>query len=121
MIVGLAGIGLAVVMYGVATGIPAMLAKRFGAIYRFLLNKWYFDELYDAIFVRPAFKLGRGFWKDGDGAVIDGLGVDNVAAKALLAAKSMVRLQTGYVFHYAFAMLIGVLILTSWYLLRFMG
>jgi NADH-quinone oxidoreductase subunit L len=95
-----------------------MLAARFHAVYRFLLNKWYFDELYDAVFVRPAFALGRGFWKGGDGALIDGVGPDGVAAAALRVARGAVRLQTGYIFHYAFAMLIGVLILVTWYLFR---
>jgi NADH-quinone oxidoreductase subunit L len=98
-----------------------MLAERFQAIYRFLLNKWYFDELYDAVFVRPAFILGRGLWKSGDGALIDGVGPDGVAAAAVRIARGAVRLQTGYIFHYAFAMLIGVLILVTWYLFRVAG
>ena len=85
------------------------------------LNKWYFDELYDAIFVRPAFAIGRGLWKGGDGALIDGVGPDGVAAATLRIARGAVRLQTGYIFHYAFAMLIGVLILVTWYLFRVAG
>ena len=56
------------------SGLPARLAPRFRALYLFLLNKWYFDELYDRLFVRRAFALGDGLWKTGDGAVIDGLG-----------------------------------------------
>ena len=75
------------------------------------LNKWYFDELYDFIFVRPALWLGRLFWKGGDGRIIDGLGPDGVSARVLDAARSAVRLQTGYVYHYAFAMLLGVVAL----------
>ncbi|MFO1154677.1 MAG: NADH-quinone oxidoreductase subunit L [Rhodospirillales bacterium] len=119
--VGVAGIALAYVMYMFVPGLPARLAGTFQAVYRFLLNKWYFDELYDWLFVRPAFAIGRGFWKGGDGQLIDGLGPDGVAATALRIARGASRLQTGYIFHYAFAMLIGVLILVSWYLLRVAG
>ena len=77
-------------------------------LYRFLLNKWYFDELYDIIFVRPAKWLGRLLWKSGDGMIIDGLGPDGMSARVVDITRGVVRLQTGYVYHYAFAMLIGV-------------
>ncbi len=82
----------------------------------FLLNKWYFDELYDLIFVRPAFWLGRLFWKGGDGAIIDRLGPDGVAARVVDVTGRVVKLQSGYIYHYAFAMLIGVAALITWYL-----
>ncbi len=118
LVVGLAGIGLAYLLYMFTSGIPAMLASRFRAVYEFLLNKWYFDELYDGVLVRPAMRLGRGLWKSGDGALIDGVGPDGVAAAAVRIARGAVRLQSGYIFHYAFAMLIGVLILVTWYLFR---
>ena len=121
LVVGVAGIGLAYVMYVLAPGLPGALAGRFGAIYRFVFNKWYFDELYDALFVRPAFYIGHGLWKSGDGALIDGVGPDGIAAATLNLARRATRLQTGYVFHYAFAMLIGVLILITWYLFRSAG
>ncbi len=121
VVVGLAGIALAYIMYMFAPGLPAAVAGRFQAVYRFLLNKWYFDELYDAIFVRPAFVLGRGFWKSGDGTLIDGIGPDGVAGATLNLARRATRLETGYLYHYAFAMLIGILILVSWYLLRSAG
>ncbi len=85
-------------------------------LYRFLLNKWYFDELYDRIFVRPAMRLGRFLWKVGDGRIIDGLGPDGIAARVIDVTRGVVRLQTGYVYHYAFAMLIGVAALFTCYL-----
>ena len=85
-------------------------------LYRFLLNKWYFDELYDRIFVRPAFWLGNLFWKGGDQNIIDRLGPDGVAARVVDVTKSVVRLQSGYLYHYAFAMLIGVAALITYYL-----
>ncbi len=116
--VGAAGIALAVVLYLVAPGLPAAIAGRFQAIYQFLVHKWYFDELYDFLFVRTAFWLGRGFWKTGDGALIDGCGPDGIAAATRDLARRMGRLQSGYVYHYAFAMLIGVVTLITWYLLK---
>lgn len=115
--VGLAGIALAYVMYSLAPGLPAALVARFRGIHRFLVHKWYFDEIYDAVFVRPAFYLGRQFWKTGDGALIDGLGPDGLAAATVDLARRGGRLQSGFVYHYAFAMLIGVVVLVSWYLL----
>ena len=115
---GAIGIALAYFLYMFTEGIPERLANRFRGLYAFLLNKWYFDELYDRIFVRPAFVVGRGLWKSGDGALIDGVGPDGIAATALRIARGAVRLQSGYIFHYAFAMLIGILLLVSWYLLH---
>jgi NADH-quinone oxidoreductase subunit L len=77
-------------------------------LYQFLLNKWYFDELYDFIFVRPAMWLGRVLWKKGDGTVIDGYGPNGIAARVQGVTAWVVKLQTGYLYHYAFAMLIGM-------------
>ncbi len=115
-VVGVAGIALAYLLYSVAPGVPAVLARTFSGLYRFLLNKWYFDELYDFLFVRPAFYLGRGFWKGGDGMLIDGVGPDGVAAASRAIARQMSRLQSGYVYHYAFAMMIGVAAFVTWYM-----
>jgi NADH-quinone oxidoreductase subunit L len=110
----LGGFALSYLYYIAAPSLPAATARMFEPIYLFLLNKWYFDELYDWIFVRPAFWLGRLFWKKGDGAIIDGLGADNLASRVLQTTGRVVKLQTGYVYHYAFAMLIGVaLIITA--------
>ena len=113
---GVIGIALATVMYLLRPGWPAALAARLKATYLFLLNKWYFDELYDRLFVRPSFIVGKGFWKAGDGALIDGVGPDGVAAATRNLAVKATRLQSGYVYHYAFAMLIGIAGLVSWYL-----
>jgi NADH-quinone oxidoreductase subunit L len=120
-IVGVAGIGLAVLLYLVAPALPARIAGTFSALYRFLLNKWYFDELYDLLFVRPAMAIGRGFWKIGDGLVIDGMGPDGIAARTVAIARWVAARQTGYIYHYAFAMLSGVVILVSWYLFQTAG
>ena len=95
---------------------PQRLAGTFPALYRFLLNKWYFDELYDFLFVRPAFALGRLVLERRRRQIIDGFGPDGVSARVLDVARSAARLQTGYVYHYAFAMLLGAAALTTWYL-----
>ena len=116
--VGVTGIGLAFVLYMLAPGLPALIAGRFQIIHRFLVKKWYFDELYDLVFVRPAFYLGRGFWKTGDGSLIDGVGPDGVSAAVLNLARRASALQTGYLYHYAFAMLTGVVVLVTWYLFQ---
>jgi NADH-quinone oxidoreductase subunit L len=117
LVVAVAGIALAWLMYIRRPELPGLLAERLRPLYLFLLNKWYFDEFYDWAFVRPAHYLGRNLWKSGDGAVIDGVGPDGVAAVALNLARRASRLQTGYLYHYAFAMLIGVFLLATWYIL----
>jgi NADH-quinone oxidoreductase subunit L len=94
--------------YILREGMGARIAARRGLLWSFLYNKWYFDELYDAIFVRPAKALGDLFWKGGDKAVIDGLGPDGVSAVSYVIGKLTGRAQTGYVYHYAFVMLLGV-------------
>ena len=96
--------------------IPVELARQHPMLYRFLLNKWYFDELYDFIFVGPVKRIGRFLWKFGDGYIIDGFGPDGVSARVLDLTRRVVRLQTGYLYHYAFAMLIGVAGLITWFM-----
>src|SRR5581483_10529340 len=106
---------IAIYFYIFRPDIPVELARQHEGLYRFLLNKWYFDELYDFIFVRPALWVGRVFWKQGDGRVIDGLGPDGVSARVLDVTRNVVRLQSGYLYHYAFAMLIGAAALITWF------
>ena len=110
------GFLLALYVYVLAPGTAQRIAASNPLLYKFLLNKWYFDELYNLIFVRPAFWLGRLFWKGGDGRIIDGMGPDGISARVIDVTNRVVRLQSGYVYHYAFAMLIGVAALISWYL-----
>jgi NADH-quinone oxidoreductase subunit L len=110
------GFALAWLMYVRSPDIPRRLADQHGPLYQFLLNKWYFDELYDFLFVRPAMWLGRFLWKRGDGWLIDGFGPDGVAARVVDITNRVVRIQTGYVYHYAFAMLIGVAALITFYM-----
>ena len=93
---------------------PKNLAQQHRLLYRFLLNKWYFDELYDFLFVRPAKRLGTFLWTKGDGWLIDGFGPDGIAARVSAAASRVARWQSGYLYHYAFAMMIGVAALVTW-------
>ncbi len=111
-----AGFVVAWFFYVRRPGVPIELARQHEVLYRFLLNKWYFDELYDTIFVRPVKWLGRTLWKRGDGWLIDGLGPDGVSARVLDVTRSVVRLQSGYLYHYAFAMLIGAALFITWFM-----
>ena len=113
LIAMLTGFAIAWVYYIKAPWLPAATAKAFRPLYLFLLNKWYIDELYDWLFVKPAFALGRFFWKAGDGAVIDGT-INGTAASVAAVTGRVVKLQTGYMYHYAFVMLIGVAALLTW-------
>jgi NADH-quinone oxidoreductase subunit L len=96
---------------------PKRLAASQQGLYQFLLNKWYFDELYDFLFVRSAKALGRFLWKKGDVAVIDNYGPNGVAARVVDVTNRVVKLQSGYLYHYAFAMLLGIAALVTWMML----
>ncbi len=115
-IVMVAGFALAYLFYIRDTSLPVKLAAQQEPLYKFLLNKWYFDELYWNFITRPAMCLGRFLWKKGDGFVIDGFGPDGVSSRVVDVTRGVVRLQTGYVYHYAFAMMIGVAALISWFM-----
>jgi NADH-quinone oxidoreductase subunit L len=112
-VAGVVGIALAWYAYMTTSRLPERIVAQHEPLHKFLLNKWYFDELYNAVFIRPAFWIGRQLWKKGDGKVIDGLGPDGVAATTIKAAKRVAALQTGYVYHYAFAILIGVVVFVT--------
>ena len=108
LIVSILGLLFAAWMYIVKEGIGAKWAAAKGPVYLFLYNKWFFDELYDATFVRAAKFLGDLFWKGGDQKLIDGLGPDGISALSLRVGKGAGRLQSGFLYHYAFVMLLGV-------------
>ena len=110
--------GFAVAWFGYIYDVsaPARWMRVNPTLYRFVFHKWYFDELYDYIFVKPAFWIGRLFWRGGDMGIIDRFGPDGVSAAVVDVTRQAVKLQTGYIYHYAFAMLIGVTLLITWYL-----
>ncbi|MEE4153929.1 MAG: NADH-quinone oxidoreductase subunit L [Erythrobacter sp.] len=113
----LAGLGGAIYAYILAPGVPDAFVRRFGALHQFVFRKWYFDELYDAIFVRPAFWFGRQFWKLGDIGTIDRFGPNGIAwvvERGSLAAKTI---QSGYLYTYALIMLLGLIAATTYALL----
>jgi NADH-quinone oxidoreductase subunit L len=111
-VVGLSGIALAYLLYMLAPSFPGRLAASFGGVYRFLLNKWYFDDLYDAIFVRPARALARVLWQTADARIIDGV-PNGAASLADDVAGGAVRIQTGRVASYAFVMIAGLAVFVT--------
>ncbi|HEX7391129.1 MAG TPA: NADH-quinone oxidoreductase subunit L [Acidiphilium sp.] len=116
LLLAVAGIGIAYWFYELAPGLPARLAQAFPGVYDFLLNKWYFDELYDLVFVRPAWRLGRMIWRVGDEKVIDGI-PDGIVRLTSDASGQAVKLQSGSIAVYGFVMLIGLVVLVSLFLL----
>ena len=116
LLFALAGIGLSYMYYIAMPWLPDATVKRFPGIHALFYNKWYFDEIYDALLVQPALRIGRFFWKKGDGATIDGLGADNIAARAQDMAGVLMRFQSGYLYHYAFVMLVGVAALVTYFM-----
>ncbi len=107
--------------YIVNPALPKALARNQPVLYRFLLNKWYFDEIYDFLFVRPAQWLGTFLWRKGDGTVIDGTINEISMGLVPWVTRLAGRAQSGYLFHYAFAMVIGLVVLTLWLGLRSAG
>jgi NADH-quinone oxidoreductase subunit L len=115
------GLATAYWFYIVNPSLPRRLAENQRYLYLFLLNKWYFDEVYDFLFLRPAQWLGRFLWKRGDGAVIDG-GINGLALGVIpFITRLAGRAQSGYIFTYAFAMVLGIVVLVTWVTLRAAG
>jgi NADH-quinone oxidoreductase subunit L len=110
----LLGLAVAYWAYMLDKSIPGRFVATFGGLYRFLLNKWYFDELYDLIFVRPAFALGRFLWKRGDQQTIDRFGPNGAAAVVKFGSVASGKLQSGYVYTYALVMLLGLAAAATW-------
>ncbi|XDZ64577.1 NADH-quinone oxidoreductase subunit L [Alphaproteobacteria bacterium LSUCC0684] len=121
LIVGIGGVALAFVMYIAMPSLPARMAELFRPLHQLFFHKWYVDEIYDALFVRPAVRFGRFLWMRGDLRTIDAFGPDGVSGMVARLSAVTSRFQTGYVFHYAFAMLIGVVALILWYARAFGG
>tara|TARA_R100001224_G_scaffold48200_2_gene27825 strand:- start:251 stop:2242 length:1992 start_codon:yes stop_codon:yes gene_type:complete len=115
-IVMLIGLFVAWLAYIKDTSIPGKTAEQLGPIYRFLYNKWYFDELYHYLFIVPAFWLGRQFWKLGDVGTIDRFGPNGIAWVVEKGAVGARRFQTGYLYSYALVMLLGLVAAITWVL-----
>jgi NADH-quinone oxidoreductase subunit L len=115
---GALGIFLAYVAYMFRPGIPAIMSRVFRPLHRLFFNKWFFDELYDLLFVRTAVALGRGFWRIGDQGIIDRFGPDGSASVSRRIAGALSRFQSGFVYQYAFVMMIAVIAMVSWFFFR---
>jgi NADH-quinone oxidoreductase subunit L len=114
----LLGLGLAWQMYIRQPQLPGQLARNQRHLYAFLLNKWYFDEIYDAIIVRPARGAAGVLWKRGDGSIIDGA-INGLALGVVpFFSRLAGRAQSGYLFHYAFAMVLGIVLIVTWLMIR---
>ncbi|GIU66104.1 NADH-quinone oxidoreductase subunit L [Candidatus Phycosocius spiralis] len=118
LVVMVVGLGAALYFYFFNEDLGKKIADRKRLAHAFLQNKWYFDELYEIIFVKAARVLGDFFWKIGDGKIIDGLGPNGIAGTLNFGSKKAVKIQSGYVYHYAFLMLIAVVALGALVLLR---
>jgi NADH-quinone oxidoreductase subunit L len=114
----LVGLFTAWMMYIRSETAPASVARHFDPLYKFFLNKWYFDELYNLIFVKPAFWFGRLFWKGGDVGIIDRFGPNGSAFAVSLTSRLAVRMQSGYLYTYALVMLLGLVAAISWLMVQ---
>jgi NADH-quinone oxidoreductase subunit L len=110
----LIGLAIAYRNYIARPGAPAAFVAMFPGVHKFLMHKWYFDELYDLIFVRPAMALGRFFWKRGDEQTIDRFGPHGAAYAVGVGNRLTTRLQSGYVYSYALVMLLGLIGAATW-------
>ncbi len=113
-IMGMLGLFFSWVFYSARPGLPAVFVRMFSAIHTLFFRKWFFDEIYNAVFVKNAICAGKIFWKS-DKSIVDGIGPDGVAARSMDIAGILKKIQTGYVFHYAFVMIIGVIGFVSWF------
>jgi NADH-quinone oxidoreductase subunit L len=114
----LVGLFTAWMMYIRSETAPASVARHFDPLYKFFLNKWYFDELYNLMFVKPAFWFGRLFWKGGDVGIIDRFGPNGSAFAVSLTSRLAVRMQSGYLYTYALVMLLGLVAAISWLMVQ---
>lgn len=108
------GILIGILFYTKLTVVPDFLSRAFKPLYLFFYHKWYFDEIYEFLFIRRSFSLGRFLWKKGDGALIDGFGPDGVTNWSYRVAGRASLVQSGYLFSYTFAMAVGLILLSVW-------
>ncbi|WP_033924542.1 NADH-quinone oxidoreductase subunit L [Sphingomonas sp. 35-24ZXX] len=114
----LIGLLTAILMYLVNKSLPAKVAGALSPLYKFFLNKWYFDELYNHIFVKPSMALGRFFWKVGDEGTINRFGPDGAAVLVASGSRMAVKLQSGFLYSYALVMLLGLVAALTWLMVR---
>ena len=110
------GVMLAALIYFYNNNLPKNLAHNLDPLYSISLNKWYVDELYNSIFIKPYFLLANLFWKRGDEKIIDRYGPNGISKIVALTSNYLSRFQSGYLYHYAFAMLGGLVIILTWFI-----
>ncbi len=115
VILAASGVGLAIIAYLIIPSLPARVVSMARPIHTLLFNKWFFDELYDILFVHASVRFGKFLWVKSDKQTIDAFGPDGLSGLVLNGSSKLSKLQSGYVYHYAFAMMIGVVMLLSWY------
>ena len=113
------GILCAYLFYILNPNLPKILSKKFSPIYNLFFNKWYFDELYNYFFVKSFIKFGNFFWKKGDEGTIDRFGPNGISNLVKNISSKSIIIQSGYIYHYAFAMLIGLVVLITWLLMDY--
>ena len=117
LVVAVSGIVFATLYYLVAPKLPGLTAKIFKPLHVLFFRKWFFDEIYDVLIVKPLWALGRVF-SAGDRKVIDGIGPDGVSKVTQVGARVLSKIQTGFVYHYAFLMIVGLVVLIAWLLIE---
>ncbi len=117
----ISGFLTALFVYILYPGTATAIMNRHSLLHTFLINKWYFDEIYNFIFVRPLKFLGVFFWRKIDQYTIDGFGPDGISKIVMLISRKAGSMQSGYIFHYAFVMLGGVTVLVTWCFFLFSG
>jgi NADH-quinone oxidoreductase subunit L len=117
LVMAVSGLGLSALFYLVMPDVPKRIAATFSWVDTFFRRKWFFDELYDFIFVRPIQSFGRFLWKVGDGGIIDRFGPNGVANASQLLARFFSSMQTGYIYHYGFVMVAGLVAIITLFLL----
>ena len=118
IVVGLLGIFFAYVVYLWREGLAAKIVAMFAPLHRLFFNKWYFDEIYDRLFVQKAWSLGRLFSNKGDRGIIDAYGPDGISSLSVRLSGVLGKFQSGFLFQYAFVMIIGLFALVTWLMYR---
>ena len=116
---GLFGLFLSYIFYILAPSLPGIFVKAFKWIHTLLFNKWFFDEIYNRVFVQNAVRLGKFFWVRGDQKTIDRFGPDGSAKLSLKTGRMFGWFQSGMIYQYAFVMMIGVVMIVTWYVYKF--
>ena len=120
IIVGAIGIFLAYFIYVLKEGISSKFTSTFKPIYKLFYNKWFFDEIYNFIITNNVFRIGKVFSSTGDKKLIDGLGPDGMSKLSVKIGGRIGALQSGYLYHYAFVMIVGLILFISWFFWKVM-